>query len=623
MDFRVGIDLGTTSSCVAVWKGSGVEIILDELGNRTIPSCVSFTDQGVLVGHAAMARVHVDPANTIFDVLRLVGKKRGDILHYIQKLPFDVTENDRGRLKINVSYGGNRQSFFPEEIIALLLSKLKRMAESQLGVLVKEAVISYPYSFDLLQIQLLRTAASVAGLEARFSSSSALAALAFGFNKQLHQQEEGEEQSIVVFNMGAGNVEASLLVVDSEVYDVRGLAGSSECGGQDITDTLVSHFLQEFKKLNISCPTDSKTLLKLRTECERVKKVLSTTLNANFQLESVINESSDSITITRTMFDEICEDLFLSVMEVINESLVDCSSMMEQSIDHIVLVGGSTRIPKLQNLIEDKFRKVLNRSVNPDEAIAVGAALRAVNMRHENSTPALGLPPNFILLEVVPHSLGIEIEDKKVEHIISKGTHFPKDGSTVFVHTFGEAISIKVYEGENLDTRGNRLIGELISESCYAEDVVITLSFTYCHTLPIEVKDLNSFALLMSENDVSLKLHTLEEIEFMKGRNSQFGEQLNRRTQYMEARNKLECYTFTLKSEVRSGKLMGDAAQAVLTACQSVLQDLESTEYGTADRINILHLQLQHTYEQQLTVAGTMDSEPIHPIDKVNDSLSV
>ena len=601
--YQIGIDLGTSSCCVAVYKNDEVKIIQDTEGHLTIPSYVSFTDSGVLVGHAAKARAHVDPKNTLYNVLLLVGKDRAEVLHYLQKLPFEVTENASGKLKMKVSYSGTgSETFFPEEILSLFLSHLKHMASKSLGKPITGAVISYPHSFNLLQIQLLRTAAITAGLtDVQLSSSSSLAALAYGYKNKLHRLNGQNNISLLVFDMGGGSTEAAHVVSNGNQYSVMESKSSFSCGGIDITSSVIGYFIQELMKRSIDISKDSNVLLKFYAECERIKRILSSASNAYLELDTLLPGNREVIMLTRNKFDAICDDLFMSALEVVNDALQDTDS---HKIDQCVLVGGSTRIPKLQDVISRCFSKPLNKSVNPDEAVAYGAALQAANLSDRAIRDPSNIIQHFALEGVVANSIGLELINGKVEFIIPKGTRYPTEYSTLFSHSTPgtlDPIQFRIYEGEHLETRGNKLIG--LSQVCSSSTVNIKVSLMYTRfkTLAIEVIDSDESVSLLKRDDVCTKLHSAEEIDFMKVRLISFEEQLQKRYEFNEAKNSLEEYIITVKQEVNNGRIIGEDANVLMMKCEAFLEQVEVMQLnGSAQEVQMLQLKLQHHYEDKI-----------------------
>ena len=593
MSYQIGIDLGTSNCCVAVFKNDAPEIIEDTEGHRTIPSYVSFTDSGVLVGHAAKARAHVDPKNTVYNVLLLVGKRRNEVLHYLQKLPYDVIENADGKLKIKVRFGGTgNDAFFPEEIISLFISHLKHIASKYLGKPVTGAVISYPHSFNLLQIQSLRIAATTAGLtDIHLSSSSALAALAYGYQNNLYRLDGKKEISLLVFNMGGGSTEAAYIKSKGSVYSVMEAKSSFSCGGTDVTDAIISYFTKELMKCSIDISSDVSLKLKFYSECEKVKKVLSSASVAHLELDVLlpVGRRKDKLTLSRDEFDVICNDVFMGAVEVVKDALQDTDSL---TIDQCILTGSSSRIPRLQWMISKLFCKPLSKSVNLDEAVAYGAALQAANMS--------GHARHYVLKEVVANSIGLELINGKVESIIPRGTQYPSKHSTVFSHSTPgtlDPIQFRIYEGEHLETRGNKLIGLSEVRCSTAVDIKVSLIYTPLNTLAIEVIDTKHSVCLLKQDNVCTRLHSGEEMDFMKVRLISFEEQLQRKFECAEAKNSFEEYVITIKDEISNGRLVGEDAREVMSKRDEFLEQIEGI--GNAYEVKMLQLKLQHLYEDK------------------------
>lgn len=592
----VGIDLGSDNYCVAAKHCGKIEIIPDELGNRIFPAWVSFTSEGVLVGQSARHRVDVDPSNTVYNVLQLLGRRRRDMLDLIQKLPYEVVESGvNGRIKINVLYKDQSCSFFPEEILAILLSRIKQMAEAFLGHKVNKAVISCPHSFNLLQIQALKTAAEIVGLDARFSSSSALAALAFGIQHHIVERDD----SFVVFSMGSYNVEASVITVKGDRYQVQSAVGSRECGGEALTDILVDYIKKCLQRKGLALPCDKKTLSVLREECEKMKKVLSTNSVAYFSVESVINTGSlqQPLAVTRELFEKLATDLFLSAIDTVNEAL-RCANL--NGTRNVVIVGGSVRVPRIQELLHKTYYCLPNKSLNLDEAVAIGAAMKAENIWQTEANEGRSIP---LLLEVTHHSIGIETDQGKIVPIINKNDVLPVVNGTCFDRGLPDVlqpINITIYEGENSDIRGNTLIGEATIENTSVQNLKITLRLDQSYILTVKAEETLSSTLVANFYDICTKQYTIEELDFMKARNRDVEEVARKRIQYMDSRNKLEGYVISLRKDIEGGVLQGDCAQIVMDKCTEVLRQLENTKSLTNEKIELIYVQLQLTYHQQI-----------------------
>ena len=371
----IGIDLGTTYSCVGVFQQGSVEIIANDQGNRTTPSYVAFTDTERLIGDAAKNQVAMNPNNTVFDAKRMIGSRFDDatIQADMKHWPFTVI-NDGGRPKIQVEYKCETKTFFPEEISSMVLTKMKETAEAYLGTTVTDAVVTVPAYFNNSQRQATKDAAAIAELNVlRILNEPTAAAIAYGLHKKVKA-----EQNILIFDLGGGTFDVSILTVDEGIFEVKATAGDTHLGGEDFDNRMVNHFVQEFKtKHKKDMSANKKAVRRLLTACERAKRTLSSCSHANIEIDSLFEGIDFYTTITRAHFEELNADLFRGTLEPVEKALRD--AMIDKShIHEVVLVGGSTRIPKVQKLLQDFFNgKELNKSINPDEAVAYGAAVQA------------------------------------------------------------------------------------------------------------------------------------------------------------------------------------------------------------------------------------------------------
>jgi heat shock protein 1/8 len=552
----IGIDLGTTYSCVGVFRDDRIEIIANDQGNRTTPSFVAFTDTERLIGDAAKNQVAMNPHNTVFDAKRLIGRKFADaeVQSDMKHFPFKIIDR-AGKPVIQIEFKGETKTFTPEEISSMVLIKMRETAESYLGGTVNNAVITVPAYFNDSQRQATKDSGLIAGLNVlRIINEPTAAAIAYGLDKKTVG-----ERNVLIFDLGGGTFDVSLLTIEEGIFEVKATAGDTHLGGEDFDNRLVNHFVQEFKrKHKKDLTSNARALRRLRTACERAKRTLSSSAQTSIEIDSLYEGIDFYTSITRARFEELCQDLFRSTMEPVERVLRD-SKIDKASVHEIVLVGGSTRIPKVQKLVSDFFNgKEPNKSINPDEAVAYGAAVQAAILSGDTSSKT----QEILLLDVAPLSLGIETAGGVMTALIKRNTTIPTKRSEVF-STFSDnqpGVLIQVYEGERARTKDNNLLGKFeLTGIPPAPRGVPQIEVTF----DIDANGIMNVSAVEKGTGKSNKITitndkgrlSKEDIERMLSEAEKYKEEDEREAARISAKNSLESYAYSLRNTLADEKV--------------------------------------------------------------------
>ncbi|KAE8145573.1 heat shock protein 70 family [Aspergillus avenaceus] len=582
----VGIDLGTTYSCVGVFRDDRIEIIANDQGNRTTPSFVAFTDTERLIGDAAKNQVAMNPHNTVFDAKRLIGRRFGDaeVQADMKHWPFKIVEK-AGKPIIEVEFKGEQKQFTPEEISSMVLTKMRETAEAYLGGTVNNAVITVPAYFNDSQRQATKDSGLIAGLNVlRIINEPTAAAIAYGLDKKT----EGE-RNVLIFDLGGGTFDVSLLTIEEGIFEVKATAGDTHLGGEDFDNRLVNHFAAEFKRKNKKdLTTNARALRRLRTACERAKRTLSSAAQTSIEIDSLFEGVDFYTSITRARFEELCQDLFRGTMEPVERVLRD-AKIDKSSVHEIVLVGGSTRIPKIQRLVSDFFNKDPNKSINPDEAVAYGAAVQAAILSGDTSSKSTN---EILLLDVAPLSLGIETAGGVMTALIKRNTTIPTKKSETF-STYSDnqpGVLIQVYEGERARTKDNNLLGKFeltgippAPRGVPQIEVTFDLDANGIMNVSAIEKGTGKTNKITITNDKGRL--SKEDIERMLAEAEKFKAEDEAEASRIQAKNGLESYAYSLKNTINEGKLtISDSDKEKVTSkVDEIIGWLDNNQTATKD----------------------------------------